>query len=164
MWLCQTKVSGKNQSCTNQCWFCKICKVVPKVVRKPKWQDIQKSKNSRTAKTIKLAKLLVLSVKRVLTLVPPCTVIYLVVLIETLLYCIFCVYVNCVLTEHLAECKRFIPFQSTKWLKVKIKNVPSSFFGFTFLYLPNVFIPNEFIHVRVVTSRSYLHLVGTCCL
>ena len=123
---------------------------------KPKWQDTQKSEKSRIAKTTKLAKLLVLSVKRVLTLVPPCTVIYLVVLIETLLYCIFCIYVNCVLTEHLAECKRFKPFQSTKWLKVKIKSVPSSFFGFTFLYLPNVFIhePNEFIHVRVVNKLS----------
>ena len=65
-------------------------------------------------------------------------------------------YVNCVLKEHLAECKRFKPFQSAKWLKVKIKSVPSSFFGFTFLYLPNVFIhePNEFIHVRVVNKLS----------
>ena len=91
-----------------------------------------------------------------MTLVPPCTVIYFVVLIETLLYCIFCIYVNCVLTEHLAECKRFKPFQSTMWLKVKIKSVPSSFFGFTFLYLPNVFIhePYEFIHVRVVNKLS----------
>ena len=136
--------------------------MVPKVVKKPKWQDIQKSENSKTAKIIKLAKLLVLCVKGVLTLVPPCTVIYLVVLIETLLYCIFCIYVNCVLTEHLAECKRFKPFQSTKWLKVKIKSVPSSFFGFTFLYLPNVLLhePNEFIHVRVVkkTLQIQIHI------
>ena len=101
-------------------------------------------------------KLLVLNEKRVLTLVPPCTVNYLVVLIETSLHYIFNMYVNCVLTEYFAECKRFKPFQSTKWLKVKIKSVPSSFFGFTFLYLPNVFIhePNEFIHVRVVNKLS----------
>ena len=65
-------------------------------------------------------------------------------------------YVNCILTEHLAECKKFKSFQGAKWLKVKIKSVPSSFFGFTFLYLPNVFIhePNEFIHVRVVNKLS----------
>ena len=156
LWLCLTKVSGKNQSFTNWCWFCKICKVVPEVVTKPKWQDTQKSEKSRIAKTTKLAKLLVLSAKKVLTLVPPCTVNYLVVLIETLLYCIFCIFVNCLLTELLAECKRFKPYQSTKWLKVKIKSVPSSFFGFTFLYLPNVFLhePNEFIHVRVVNKLS----------
>ena len=154
MWLCQTKVSGKNQSFTNQCWFCKNLQSGTKSSKKTKWQGTQKSEKSRITKTIKLAKLLVLSVKRVLTLVPPCTVIYLVVLIETLLYCIFCICVNCVLIEHLAECKRFKLFQSTKWLKVKIKSVPSSFFGFTFLYLPNVFIheTNEIIHVRVVNK------------
>ena len=55
----------------------------------PKWQDTQKSKKSRIAKITELAKLQFLSVKRVLTLVTPCTVIYPVVLIETLLYCIF---------------------------------------------------------------------------
>ena len=156
MWLCLTKVSDKNQSFINQCWFCKICKVVPKVVKNQSGKIPRKSEKLRIAKPIKLAKLLVLSVKRVLTLVPPCTVIYLVVLIETLLSCIFCKYVSCVLTEYLAECKRFKPFQSTKWLKVKIKSVPNSFFGFTFLYLPNVFIhePNEFIHVRVVNKLS----------
>ena len=54
--------------------------------KKPKWQDTQKSEKSRIAKTTKLV---VLSVKSVLTLAPPCTVIYLVVLIEPLLYCIF---------------------------------------------------------------------------
>ena len=156
LWLCQTKVSGNNQSFTNLCWFCKNLQSGTKSSKKPKWQDIQESENSRITKSIKLAKLLVLIVKRVLTLVPPCTDIYLVVLIETLLYCIFFIHVNCVLTEHLAECKRFKPFQSAKWLKVKIKSVPSSFFGFTFLYLPNVFIhePNEFIHVRVVNKLS----------
>ena len=66
-------------------------------------------------------------------------------------------YVNCVLTEHLAECKRFKSFSKCKVVKSKnIKNSPSSSFGFTFLYLPNVFIhePNEFIHVRVVNKLS----------
>ena len=65
-------------------------------------------------------------------------------------------YVNCVLTEHLAECERFKYFSKCKVVKSKIKSLPSSFFGFTFLYLPNVFIhePNEFIHVRVVNKLS----------
>ena len=55
--------------------------------------------------------------------------------------------------EHLAECERFKYFSKCKVVKSKIK---SSFFGFTFLYLPNVFIhgPNEFIHVRVVNKLS----------
>ena len=92
-----------------------------------------------------------------MTLVPPCTVIYL-VLIETLLYCIFYIYVNCILTEHLAECERFKYFSKCKVVKSKIKSVPSSFFGLPFLYLPNVFIhePNEFIHVKVVNKLSKL--------
>ena len=61
-----------------------------------------------------------------------------------------------ILKEHLAECERFKYFQSAKWSKVKIKSVPSSFFGLPFLYLPNVLIhePNEFIHVRVVNELS----------
>ena len=81
--------------------------------KKPKWQDTQKSKKSRIAKITELAKLTFLSVKKVLILVPLCTVIYL-VLIETLLYCIFYMYVNCVLTEHLAECERFKYFSKCK--------------------------------------------------
>ena len=62
----------------------------------------------------------------------------------------------CVLTEHLAECERFKYFQSTKWSKVKIRSVQSSFSGLPFLYLPNVLMyePNEFIHVRVVNKLS----------
>ena len=109
---------------------------------KVKNQELQKSQN--------------LSVKRILTLVTPCTVIYLVVLIETLLYCIFYMYVNCVLTEHLAECERFKYFSKFKVVKLKIKSVPSFLFELPFLYLPNVFIhePNEFIHVRVVNKLS----------
>ena len=65
-------------------------------------------------------------------------------------------YVNCVLTEHLAECKRFKSFLKCKVVKSKKSSLPSSFFGFIFLYLPNVFIhkPNEFIHVRVVNKLS----------
>ena len=91
-----------------------------------------------------------------MTLVPPCTIIYLDVLIETLLYCIFYMYVNCVLTEHLAKCERFKYFSKCKVVKLKIKSLPSSFFELPFLYLPNVFIyePNEFIHVRVVNKLS----------
>ena len=86
----------------------------------------------------------------------PCTVIYLVVLIETLLYCIFYMYVNCVLTEHLAECERFKYLSKCKVAKSKTKSAPSFLFGLPFLYLPNVFIhePNEFIHVRVVNKVS----------
>ena len=66
-------------------------------------------------------------------------------------------YVNCVLTEHLAECERFKYFSKCKVAKSKkIKSVPSSLFELPFLYLPNVFIhePNEFIHVRVVNKLS----------
>ena len=118
--------------------------------KKPKWQDTQKSKKSRIAKVTELTKLQFLSVKRILTLVTPCTVIYLVVLNELLLYCIFICMSNCVLIEHLAECERFKYFSKCKVVKLKIKSVPSSFFELPFLYLPNVFIhePNEFIHVR----------------
>ena len=123
--------------------------------KKPKWQDTQKSKKSRIAKITELAKLQFLSVKRVLTLVTPCSVIYL-VLIEILLYCIIYMYVNCVLTEYLAECERFKYFSKCKVLKSKIKSVPRSLFELPFLYLPNVSIhePNEFIHVRVVNKLS----------
>ena len=65
-------------------------------------------------------------------------------------------FTSCILTEHLAECERFKYFSTCKVVKSKIKSVPSSFFGFTFLYLPNVFIhePNELIHVRVVIKLS----------
>ena len=65
-------------------------------------------------------------------------------------------YVNCVLTEHLAECERSKYFSKCKVVKSKIKSVPSSFFGPTFLYLLNVFIhePKEFIHIRVVNKLS----------
>ena len=57
---------------------------------------------------------------------------------------------NCVLIEHLAECKRF------KLVKLKSKRLPSIFSGLTFLYLPNVYIhePNEFIHVRKLKTNS----------
>ena len=81
-------------------------------------------------------------------------IIHLVVLIEICIVLYFCMY--CVLTEHLAECERLKYFQSAKWSKVKIKGVPSSFFGLPFLYLPNVLThePNEFIHVRVVNKLS----------
>ena len=58
-------------------------------------------------------------------------------------------YVNCVLTEHLAECERFKYFSKCKVVKSKIKSVPSSLFELPFLYLPNVFI-----HVRVVNKLS----------
>ena len=58
-------------------------------------------------------------------------------------------YVNCVLTEHLAECERFKYFSKCKVAKSK-----SSLVELPFLYLPNVFIyePNEFILVRVVNK------------
>ena len=65
-------------------------------------------------------------------------------------------YVNCVLTEHLAGCERFKYISKCKVAKSKIKSVLSSLFELPFLYLPNVFIhePNEFIHVRVVNKLS----------
>ena len=121
----------------------------------------KKSKKSRIANITELAKLQFLSVKRVLTLLTPCTVIYLVVLIELLLNCIFICMSNCVLIEHLAVCERF------KVVKSKIKSVPSSFSGLTFLYLPNVYIhePNEFIHVRKLkpTLKIQTHYLECIC-
>ena len=81
-----------------------------------------------------------------------------IVLNAPLLNCIiFCMYVNCVLTEHLAECKRLKSFPKCKVVKINnSKSSPSPFSGFTFLYLPNVYIyePKEFIHVRVVKQLS----------
>ena len=86
----------------------------------------------------------------------------LIVLIAPLLNCIiFCMYVNCVLTEHLAECKRLKSFPKCKVVKINnTKSSPSPFFGFTFLYLPNVYIyePNEFIHVRVVKQTLQIQI------
>ena len=75
-------------------------------------------------------------------------------MIEICIVLYFCIY--CILTEHLAECERFKYFQSAKWSKIKIKSVPSSFFGLPFLHLPNVLMhePNEFIHDRVVNKLS----------
>ena len=128
--------------------------------KKPKWQDTQKSKKSRIAKVTELATLQFLSVKRVFDLGNPlyCNLPF--VLIKILLYCIFYMYVNCVLTEHLAECERFKYLSKCKVAKSKIKSVPSSLFELPFLYLPNVFIhePNEFIHVRVVKKLSKFKL------
>ena len=73
-------------------------------------------------------------------------------------------YVNCVLTEHLAGCKRFKSFSKCKVVKSKnVKSSPSSFFGFTFLYLPNVFIHelNEFIHVRAVKQTLQIQIYNS---
>ena len=110
-----------------------------------------KSRKSGIAKITELAKLSFLSVKRLFSVISK---FVLVVLIETLLYCIFCRCINCVLTEHLAECERFNYFSKVQGSQ--IKGVPSSFYWLPFLYLPNVFIhePNEFIHVRVVNKLS----------
>ena len=143
----------------------KFLKISVGFVKFAKWYQSSKNQSGKIPKSLKnqelqkiteLAKLQFLSVKRVLTLVTPCTVTYLVVLIEVLLYGIFYLYVNCVLTEHLAECERFKYFSKCKVVKSEIKSVPSSFFELPFLYLPNVFIhePNECIHVRVVNKFS----------
>ena len=78
-------------------------------------------KKSRIAKITELAKLQFLSVKRIFDLSNPLYCNLLFVLIETLLYCIFYMYVNCVLTEHLAECERFKYFSKCKVVKSKIK-------------------------------------------
>ena len=124
------------------------------MVKKPKWQDIQKSKNPKNYNIFQNWQSIQFQVlKGILVILNIALVELLIVLIETLLYCIFCMYVNCVLTEHLTECKRFKSFPKCKVVKSKnTKSSPSSFFGITFLYLPNVFIhePNELIHVRVV--------------
>ena len=119
----------------------KFLKISVGFVKFAKWYQSSKKqsgkiskslKKSRIAKITDLAKLQLLSVKRVLTLVTPCTVTYLVVLIETLLYCLFYMYVNCVLTEHLAEYERFKYFSKCKVVKSKIKSVSSSFLSCLF--------------------------------
>ena len=60
-----------------------------KVVKNQSGKIPKSLKSQELQKITELAELQFLSVKRVLTLVTPCTVIYLAVLIETLLYCIF---------------------------------------------------------------------------
>ena len=59
-------------------------------------------------------------------------------------------------------CKRLKSFPKCKVVKINnSKSSPSPFLGFTFLYLPNVYIyePKEFIHVRVVkqTLKIQIH-------
>ena len=101
--------------------------------KKPKWQDTQKSKKSSIAKITELAKLQFFKCKQDFDLGNPlyCNLPF--VLIEILLYCIFYMYVNCVLTEHLAECERFKYFSKCKVAKSKIKTVLSSLFELPFL-------------------------------
>ena len=121
----------------------------------------KRPKSKKIAKYFRVEKYSISSVKRYLVILKIALVESLIVLIETLLYCIFCMYVNCVLTEHLAECKRYKSFSKCKMVKSKnTKSSPSSFFGFTFLYLPNVSIhgPNEFIHVRVVKQTLQIQI------
>ena len=133
-------------------------------MKKPKWQDIQETKTSKKLQNILELKNFQFQVyKGILVLFKDCFVKPLIVLIAPLLNCIiFGMYVNCVLTEHLAECKRLKSFSKCKVVKIKnTKSSPSPFFGFTFLYLPNVYIhePKEFIHVRVVkqTLQILIH-------
>ena len=45
LWFCLTKVSGKNQSYTNLCWFCKKLQIGTKSGEK--WQDTQEAKNPK---------------------------------------------------------------------------------------------------------------------
>ena len=163
LWFCLTKVSGKNKVTQTYIGFVKICKLVPKVVKTPKWQDIQETKNPKKLQNIlELKKIQFQVCKGILVLFKDCFVKPLIVLIAPLLNCIiFCMYVNCVLTEHLAECKRPKSFSKCKVVKIEnTKSSPSSFFGFTFLYLPNVYIyePNEFIHVRVVKQTLQIQI------
>ena len=72
----------------------KILQSGTKVEKKPKWQDTQKSKKkSRFAGITELAKLSFLSVERLFSVILE---FVLVVLIETLLYCIFFVCISTV--------------------------------------------------------------------
>ena len=130
--FCLTQVSGKNQSFTNQSWFCQNLQIGTKSGKKPKWQYTQKVWKFNNCKNKKNCFQFLVQKRVFLVILKVTPVELLIVLIETLLYCIFCMYVNCVLIEYLAECKRFKSFLSVKWLKVQIKCSPSSFLGSPF--------------------------------
>ena len=90
LWFCLTKVSGKNQSFTNQSWFCQNLQIDTKSGKKPKWQDTQKSKIQKIMKYFKIGKVFNFKCKKVfLVILNIALVELLIVLIETLLYCIF---------------------------------------------------------------------------
>ena len=70
-WLCLTKVSGKNQSFTNKCWFSKYLIRGIKSCKKPKWQDTQKSRKIKNYKNHKIGKLVIFKCKKSLDLSTP---------------------------------------------------------------------------------------------
>ena len=80
----------------------------------------------------------------------------LVALIDILLYCIFCINVNCLLTEHLAECERF----KYLWLNQKSKVYQVRFLVSPFCTKCLLHEPNEFIHVRVVNKLQIQRVVN----
>ena len=105
LWFCLTKVSGKNQSYTNLYWFCKNCnwyqKVVKKKTKSARYPENQKI--SRNYKIFRIGKKSILSVKGCFNCILKSVLCKsLIVLIVTLLYCIYMFMLNCVLTEHLA--------------------------------------------------------------
>ena len=138
LWFCLTKVSGKNQSFTNLSWFCKNLQIGTKSGKKPKWQDTQRSKkNQKITKYFRIGKVFNFKGRKVffLVILKIALVELLIVLIETLLYCIFCIYVNCVLTEHLAGCKRFKSFLKCKVVKSKNQKFTK------FIFWVHLFVP-----------------------
>ena len=118
-------------------------------MKKPSWQDTQKTRNFKKLQNIQNWKKINLKCKKVFYCIFKSVLCKsLIVLIVTLLYCILHVYVELCTNRAFGSVKRY--FDPSRYIKVKIRSLPSSIPGLTFLYLPNVLIhePNEFIHVR----------------
>ena len=90
LWFCFAKVSGRNQSFTNLSWFCKNLQIgtksgeKTKVARYPRDQKFQ-----NITKYFRVERYSILCVKRYFNNFKDCPLKSLIVLIETLLYCIF---------------------------------------------------------------------------
>ena len=133
--FCLTKVSGKNQSFTNLSWFCQNLQIGTKVVKNQSGKIPKNLKFQKITKYFRTGKVFNFKCKKVFSVILKIALVeLLIVLIETLLYCIFCIYVNCVLTEHLAECKRFKSFPKCK--VVKSKNQFTKFIFWVHLFVP----------------------------
>ena len=88
--VCLTKVSGKNQSFQAYLGFVKICKLVPKVVKIQSGKLPKSLKFKKITKYFRIGKVFNFKCKKVfLVILKIALVELLIVLIETLLYCIF---------------------------------------------------------------------------
>ena len=115
LWFCLTKVSGKNQSYTNSCWFCKNLQIgtksgekKTKLARYPEIQKFQEiTKYSELQKSI-------LSVKKVFYCIFRSVLCKsLIVLFVTLLYCILHVDVELCTNRAFGSVKRYLTLPGT---------------------------------------------------